>query len=102
MLKLTETQVNNNIKCVRCLKEAMRLTTEYAYEKLNLPLPTESSQTQNGPFGDSSDVELKQLDEYLKDRSYIQGFTPTQADNAVFQSLSGNLINYISVFSNSC
>ncbi|XP_013390669.1 elongation factor 1-beta [Lingula anatina] len=41
-------------------------------------------------FGDlKSAAGLKVLNEFLADRSYIQGFTPSQADVAVFSALSG-------------
>jgi len=41
-------------------------------------------------FGDLHKPEgLKVLDEYLADKSYIEGYQPSQADVAVFESLSG-------------
>ncbi|CAH1788689.1 unnamed protein product [Owenia fusiformis] len=41
-------------------------------------------------FGDlKSAAGLKALDDFLGDRSYIVGYTPTQADVVVFEALSG-------------
>jgi len=41
-------------------------------------------------FGDLHKLEgLKTLDKFLEDKSYIEGFQPSQADVAVYQALSG-------------
>lgn len=41
-------------------------------------------------FGDlKTDAGLKVLNEYLADKSYIEGYQPSQADVAVFDALSG-------------
>ena len=41
-------------------------------------------------FGDlKSQDGLKKLNEYLKTRSYIEGYQPSQADAAIFEALSG-------------
>ena len=41
-------------------------------------------------FGDlKSDAGLSVLNEFLADKSYIEGFQPSQADSVVFKSLSG-------------
>jgi len=41
-------------------------------------------------FGDLHKPEgLKSLDKFLEDKSYIEGFQPSQADVAVYQALSG-------------
>lgn len=41
-------------------------------------------------FGDlKSAAGLKALNDYLQDKSYIEGFQPTQADIAVFEQLAG-------------
>jgi elongation factor 1-beta len=49
-------------------------------------------------FGDlHSAAGLKALDEFLADKSYIEGFQPSQADTAVYEALggapSGDLVN---------
>ncbi|KAH3783326.1 elongation factor 1-beta-like [Dreissena polymorpha] len=41
-------------------------------------------------FGDlKSKTGLKALDDYLADKSYIEGFQPSQADTVVFKAMSG-------------
>lgn len=70
---------------VRCLQEAMQKATIYAQDKLGLKPSTPCC---NGPAEAASDLNTT-LNAHLADKSYIEGYTPSQSDSVVFKSLQG-------------
>lgn len=84
---------------VSCLHQAMEMATQYACDKLGIkpePKPVETS-CNAGSINNAAG--LAALDKFLGDRSYIEGYTPSQADTTVFQALTkapvGNFVHVL-------
>ena len=74
-----------------CLSEAITMATEYARQKLGLSKERHVGASTNAPnslqLGDlNTDRGLQQLNTFLGERSYIQGYQPSQADTVVYNS----------------
>ena len=67
-----------------CLNQLLNMATQFVEEKLGI-----SSSSSSGAEG--GDFFLKKLNSYLADHSYIEGYTPSQADITVYKAL-GNRV----------
>ena len=67
----------------RCIREAMVKATQYACEKLGIAPPKEEATKQSGGASSGGNL-LDQLNSHLFDKSYIEGYTPSQSDAVVF------------------
>ena len=64
-----------------CLQEAISKATQFVCDKLGLKAEPKASEANTG-------INMSQLNDHLKTRSYIEGFTPSQSDVAVYESIS--------------
>lgn len=64
-----------------CLNQVLNMATQYVEEKLGV-----SGSSSDGP-AEGGDVGLTKLNVYLADHSYIEGYTPSQADVTVYKAL---------------
>ena len=73
---------------ITCLQEALQKSTAYAQDKLGIKPPPVSLKVSSSS---SSGLDLDALNGYLSDRSYAQGYQPSQADAVVFDALPSNI-----------
>ena len=69
---------------IGCINQVITMATEYVCQKLGLEMKMETSPSECQSGG----VDLKTLNTYLQDRSYIEGYQPSQADRTVFTALT--------------
>jgi alanyl-tRNA synthetase len=72
---------------IQCLSRAVQLSTDYAIAKLNLS--TAKSAAGSGVSAAIDSSVFSSINVHLAERSYIDGYLPSQADTTVFKALTG-------------
>ena len=80
---------------IDCLQEAVELSTEFVHKKLGITPPPKSLIVQKG--GKVCGNDLGALDRFLSERSYAQGYEPSQADTVLFDALQSPDAKYTHV-----
>ena len=72
---------------IDCLNEAREMSIEFVQKKLGITPAPKTLPVQQSQSPKVTGFDLGVLDRFLSERSYVQGFQPTQADAVLFNSL---------------
>ena len=66
---------------IDCLAQALQMSDQYGRDKLGLKPASGATASM------SSNASLQAINDLLADRSYIEGYQPSQADTTVFEAI---------------